>query len=171
MISLGLMVGRLCFSSLFHHFGNAAGTSLAVAIIGFSIFRFSLTHIVWLMMLSFFILGGANGVQNALIASFMMKAIQKKQRNSQMPAYLFIIQTSVCIGFISADFVHVHHTQSTLFIIGIATMITGILSFILNRVLCKKRNASSTPHRTDNCVFCQNRNAAIDKMIRIKRCP
>lgn len=52
------MVGRLCFSSLFHHFGNAAGTSLAVAIIGFSIFRFSLTHIVWLMMLSFFILGG-----------------------------------------------------------------------------------------------------------------
>lgn len=88
-----------------------------------------------------------------------------------MPAYLFIIQTSVCIGFISADFVHVHHTQSTLFIIGIATMITGILSFILNRVLCKKRNASSTPHRTDNCVFCQNRDAAIDKMIRIKRCP
>ncbi|WP_375667224.1 MFS transporter, partial [Bartonella sp. CL435QHHD] len=74
MLSLGLVVGPLCFSSLFHRFGNAAGASLAAAIIGFAIFCFSLTHIVWLMMLSFFILGGANGVQNALMASFMMKA-------------------------------------------------------------------------------------------------
>ncbi|WP_375608799.1 MULTISPECIES: MFS transporter [unclassified Bartonella] len=138
MISLGLVVGPLCFSSLFHRFGNAAGASLAATIIGFAIFCFSLTHIVWLMMLSFFILGGANGVQNALMASFMMKAIQKEQRNSQMPAYIFIIQTAVCIGFISAGFVKVHHTQYTLLIIGIATMITGILGFTLNRALQKK---------------------------------
>ncbi|WP_273755443.1 MFS transporter [Bartonella sp. MM73XJBT.G] len=138
MLSLGLVVGPLCFSSLFHHFGNAAGASLAAATIGFAIFCFSLTHIVWLMMLSFFILGGANGVQNALMASFMMKAIQKEQRNSQMPAYIFIIQTAVCIGFISAGFVKVHHTQYTLLIIGIATMIAGILGFIVNNALQKK---------------------------------
>ncbi|MGF7158002.1 MFS transporter [Bartonella heixiaziensis] len=138
MVSLGLVVGPLCFSSLFHRFGNAAGASLAAAIIGFAIFCFSLTQLIWLMMLSFFILGSANGVQNALMASFMMKAIQKEQRNSQMPAYLFIIQTSVCLGFIGAGFVHVHHTQSTLFIIGIATMIAGMLGFILNSAVQKK---------------------------------
>ncbi|WP_375643746.1 MULTISPECIES: MFS transporter, partial [unclassified Bartonella] len=118
MISLGLVVGPLCFSSLFHRFGNAAGASLAATTIGLAIFCFSLTHIVWLMMLSFFILGGANGVQNALMASFMMKAIQKEHRNNQMPAYIFIIQTAVCLGFLGAGFVKVHHTQSTLFIIG-----------------------------------------------------
>ncbi|WP_375673543.1 MFS transporter [Bartonella sp. TS82HLJMH] len=138
MVSLGLVVGPLCFSSLFHRFGNAAGASLAAAIIGFAIFCFSLTQLIWLMMLSFFILGSANGVQNALMASFMMKAIQKEKRNSQMPAYLFIIQTSVCLGFIGAGFVHVHHTQSTLFIIGITTMIAGILGFILNSAVQKK---------------------------------
>ncbi len=143
MISLGLVVGPLCFSSLFHRFGNAAGASLAAAIIGFSIFCFSLTQLVWLMMLSFFILGAANGVQNALMASFMMKAIQKEHRNNQMPAYIFIIQTSVCIGFIGAGFVHVHHTQSTLFIIGIATMIAGILGFILNSAVQKKEQRES----------------------------
>ncbi|WP_375630544.1 MULTISPECIES: MFS transporter [unclassified Bartonella] len=139
MLSLGLVVGPLCFSSLFHRFGNAAGASLAAAIIGFAIFCFSLTHIVWLMMLSFFILGGANGVQNALMASFMMKAIQKEHRNNQMPAYIFIIQTAVCLGFLGAGFVKVHHTQSTLFIIGIATMITGILGFIVNSAVQKKQ--------------------------------
>ncbi|WP_375674415.1 MFS transporter [Bartonella sp. CL100XZDX] len=138
MLSLGLVVGPLCFSSLFHRFGNAAGASLAAAIIGFAIFCFSLTNFTWLMMLSFFILGSANGVQNALMASFMMKAIQKEHRNNQMPAYIFIIQTAVCIGFLGAGFVHVHHTQSTLFIIGIATMIAGILGFILNSAVQKK---------------------------------
>ncbi|WP_208438246.1 MFS transporter [Bartonella taylorii] len=143
MISLGLVVGPLCFSSIFHRFGNAAGASLAATTIGFGIFCFSLTHIVWLMMLSFFILGAANGVQNALMASFMMKAIQKEHRNNQMPAYIFIIQTSVCLGFIGAGFVHVHHTQSTLFIIGIATMIAGILGFILNSAVQKKEQRES----------------------------
>ncbi|WP_208434698.1 MFS transporter [Bartonella taylorii] len=138
MISLGLVVGPLCFSNFFHHFGNAAGASLAAAIIGFAIFCFSLTQLIWLMMLSFFILGSANGVQNALMASFMMKTIQKEHRNNQMPAYIFIIQTSVCLGFIGAGFVHVHHTQSTLFIIGIATIIAGILGFILNSAVQKK---------------------------------
>nr|WP_275064706.1 MFS transporter [Bartonella sp. AU55XJBT] len=138
MISLGLVVGPLCFSSLFHRFGNAAGASLAAATIGFAIFCFSLTNFTWFMMFSFFILGSANGVQNALMASFMMKAIPKEQRNSQMPAYIFIIQTAVCIGFISAGFVKVHHTQYTLLIISIATMITGILGFIVNIALYKK---------------------------------
>ncbi|WP_273760763.1 MFS transporter [Bartonella sp. ML70XJBT.G] len=138
MSSLGLVVGPLCFSSLFHRLGNAAGASLAAATIGFGIFCLSLTQLIWLMMLSSFIRGGANGVQNALMASFMMKAIQKEQRNSQMPAYIFIIQTAVCIGFISAGFVKVHHTQYTLLIISIATMITGILGFIVNRALQKK---------------------------------
>ncbi len=90
------------------------------------------------MMFSFFILGSANGVQNALMASFMMKAIPKEQRNNQMPAYIFIIQTAVCIDFVSAGFVKVHHTQYTLLIIGIATMITGILGFIINSAMQKK---------------------------------
>ncbi len=138
MVSLGLVVGPLCFSSLFHHFGNAAGASLAATVIGFGIFCFSLTHIVWLMMLSLFILGIANGVQNVLMASFMIKAIPKEHRNSQIPAYIFIIQTSICIGFLGAGFVQVHHTQNTLFIIGIATMITGILGFVLNSIVQKK---------------------------------
>ncbi|WP_375701256.1 MFS transporter [Bartonella sp. AA81SXKL] len=138
MLSLGLVVGPLCFSSFFHRFGNAAGASLAATTIGLAIFCFSLTHIVWLMMLSFFILGGANGVQNALMASFMMKAIQKEHRNNQMPAYIFIIQTAVCLGFLGAGFVKVHHTQYTLFIIGIATMIAGLLGFTLNRAMQKK---------------------------------
>ncbi len=139
MISLGLVVGPLCFSSLFHHFGNAAGASLAATIIGFGVFCFSLTDMVWLMMLSFFILGSANGVQNALMASFMMKAIRKEDRNNQMPAYIFIIQISVSIGFIAAGFVSVHHTQSTLLLIGIATMLAGMLGFIFNSTGQKTR--------------------------------
>lgn len=55
-----------------------------------------------------------------------------------MSAYIFIIQTAVCISFISAVFVKMHHTQYTLLIIDIATMITGILSFIVNNVIQNK---------------------------------
>ncbi|PIT68160.1 MFS transporter [Bartonella tribocorum] len=138
MASFGLVIGPLCFSSLFHRLGNAAGASLAAATIGFAIFCLSLTPLIWLMMLSSFLRGSANGMQNALMASFMMKVIPKEQRNNQMPAYIFILQTAVCIGFISAGFVKVHHTQYTLLIISIITMITGILGFIINSALQKK---------------------------------
>ncbi|UNE54859.1 MFS transporter [Bartonella machadoae] len=138
MVSLGLVVGPLCFSSLFNRFGNAAGASLSATIIGFGVFCFSLTDFVWLMMVSFFILGAANGVQNALMASFMMKAIAKEHRNNQMPAYVFILQTSVCIGFIGAGFIRVHDTQNTLLAIGIATMVVGTLGFVLNSTVQKR---------------------------------
>lgn len=132
MLSIGLIFGPIGLSGMFARFGDAAGASLAAGIIGVGIVWVALSDVAWAIMCATFLIGAANGVQNALMGSFMMKAIDPKHRSGRMPAYVLCIQISVFIGFIGAGLVSTSHVVNALISVGIATAIIGGCGFLLN---------------------------------------
>ncbi|WP_043288676.1 MFS transporter [Paraburkholderia oxyphila] len=132
MLSIGLIFGPVTFSGIFSRFGDAAGASFAAGLIGLGILWLSLTNVIWIIVCATFLIGSANGIQNALMASFMMKAIDPQRRVSQMPAYVFCIQLSVFLGFIGAGLISTSNFGEALRIIGISTTIIGTCGFGIN---------------------------------------
>jgi len=131
-LSIGLIVGPLTLGAAIGKLGDAAGASLAAGVIGLGILGLAFSLSELLMIAMTFLIGVANGVQNALMGSFMMKAVEKTRRFSQMPAYVLSLQTSVFIGFISAGFVRNEDTATALAAIGVITAIVGIVGLALN---------------------------------------
>ncbi len=131
-LSVGLIVGPVLFAGLFARRGDAAGASIAASLIGAGILWLALSDAAWSLMCATFLIGSANGIQNALTASFMMKAIDPQRRVNLMPAYLFCIQTSVFLGFLSAGMISTAHVSMALMIVGVATAIIGACGIALN---------------------------------------
>ncbi|MBR8129784.1 MFS transporter [Burkholderia ambifaria] len=131
-LSVGLIVGPVLFAGLFARRGDAAGASIAASLIGAAILWLALSDAAWSLMCATFLIGSANGIQNALTASFMMKAIDPQRRVNLMPAYLFCIQTSVFLGFLSAGMISTAHVSMALVIVGVATAIIGACGIALN---------------------------------------
>ncbi|WAS57467.1 MFS transporter [Burkholderia ambifaria] len=131
-LSVGLIVGPVLFAGLFARRGDAAGASTAATLIGAGILWLALSDAAWTIMCATFLIGSANGIQNALTASFMMKAIDPQRRVNLMPAYLFCIQTSVFLGFLSAGMISTTHVSMALVIVGVATAIIGACGIALN---------------------------------------
>ncbi|MFP3502639.1 MFS transporter [Burkholderia sp. SIMBA_062] len=131
-LSVGLIVGPVLFAGLFARRGDAAGASIAASIIGAGILWLALSDAAWTMMCATFLIGSANGIQNALTASFMMKTIDPQRRVNLMPAYIFCIQTSVFLGFLSAGMISTAHVSMALMIVGVATAIIGACGIALN---------------------------------------
>ncbi|RQR40596.1 MULTISPECIES: MFS transporter [unclassified Burkholderia] len=131
-LSVGLIVGPVIFAGLFARRGDAAGASIAASVIGAGILWLALSDAAWLIMCAAFLIGSANGIQNALTASFMMKAIDPQRRVDLMPAYIFCIQTSVFLGFLSAGMISTAHVSMALVVVGVATAIIGACGIALN---------------------------------------
>lgn len=131
-LSVGLIFGPVVFSGTLARFGDAAGASVAASIIGFGILWLALSDAAWIIMCTTFLIGAANGIQNALTASFVMKAIDPLRRVSLMPAYVFCLQTSVFFGFLSAGMISTAHVSKALMAVGVATAIIGACGFALN---------------------------------------
>jgi len=131
-LSVGLIVGPVLFAGLFARRGDAAGASIAASLIGAGILWLALSDAALAIMCATFLIGSANGIQNALTASFMMKAIDPQRRVDLMPAYLFCIQTSVFLGFLSAGMISTAHVSMALVIVGVATAIIGACGIALN---------------------------------------
>ncbi|VVE55922.1 hypothetical protein PHO31112_05041 [Pandoraea horticolens] len=131
-LSFGLIVGPVSFSGIFARLGDAAGASIAASIIGFGILWLALSDVAWIMTCATFLIGSANGIQNALTASFMMKAIDPQRRVNLMPAYIFCIQASVFLGFLCAGMISTAHVSTALMAVGVATGIIGACGFALN---------------------------------------
>lgn len=131
-LSIGLILGPVALSGIFARFGDAAGASIAASIIGLGILWVALTNVAWCIMCATFVIGAANGIQNALMASFMMKAIDPQRRINHMPAYVFCIQTAVLLGFMSAGLINISHVSNALMAVGVATAIVGGCGFALN---------------------------------------
>lgn len=132
MMSIGLILGSLILSAPFSRLGDAAGASVAAAVIGLGIFCLAHTTLLWNLMATTFVIGVANGVQNTLMSSFMMKAINKERRIFQMPGYILMIQTAVFIGFASAGFIKIQQISIALGFIGMITIIVGLCGFAVN---------------------------------------
>ncbi|EYS94616.1 MFS transporter [Bartonella bacilliformis] len=141
--SIGLVVGPLLFTGFFKPLGEAPGACLAAAGIGTGIFCLSLTSNIWVIIISSLLIGISNGVQNTLMATFMMNNIKKDERKQQMPAYIFIVQSSVLAGFFSAGFIALDYIQISLTIIGIMTILAGCTGIIANLYQQKFRPKSS----------------------------
>ncbi|MCW5258404.1 MFS transporter [Verminephrobacter aporrectodeae subsp. tuberculatae] len=131
-ISVGLIIGPLLLSGLFGRLGDAIGASAAATIIGLGIILLATANVVWSIMLSALLIGAANGIQNTLMSSFMMKAIDKDHCFNQIPAYFFSLQCAVCVGFIAARFIGNRVVSDALLAIGIASMIAGSVGVIIN---------------------------------------
>ena len=131
-LSVGLIVGPVIFTGLFARHGDAAGASVAASIIGAGILWLALSDAVWIIMCATFLIGSANGIQNALTASFMMKAIDPQQRINLMPAYVFCVQTAVFLGFLSAGMIDTAHVSTVLVGAGVATAMIGACGVALN---------------------------------------
>jgi MFS family permease len=131
-LSIGLILGPVALSGILARFGDAAGASIAAGIIGVGILWLSLTNVIWIIVCVTFLIGAANGIQNALVASFMMKVIEPKRLVNHMPAYVFCIQISVFLGFIGAGLINASNAGKALEFIGIATAVIGICGFGLN---------------------------------------
>lgn len=131
-LSVGLIAGPICFSGVFARLGDAPGASMAAGIIGVGILWLALSDKAWTITCAAFLIGSANGIQNALTASFMMKATDPQRRFNLMPAYLFSIQASVFLGFLSAGMISAVHVNAALMTIGVVTGIIGTCGFVLN---------------------------------------
>ncbi|OJY22609.1 MFS transporter [Pandoraea sp. XJJ-1] len=131
-LSVGLIVGPVLFSGMLARFGDAAGASIAASVIGFGILWLALSDTAWIIMCATFLIGSANGIQNTLTASFMMKAIDPQRRVNLMPAYLFCIQSSVFLGFLSAGMISTAHVSTALLAAGVAAAIVGACGLALN---------------------------------------
>lgn len=131
-LSAGLIVGPVIFSAMLARFGDAAGASIAASIIGFGILWLALSDTAWIIMCATFLIGSANGSQNVLTTSFMMKAIDPQRRINLMPTYLFCIQTSVFLGFLNAGMISTMHVSIALMAVGVVTAIIGACGFALN---------------------------------------
>ncbi|MFJ2992380.1 MFS transporter [Pandoraea sp. NPDC087047] len=131
-LSVGLIVGPVVFSGMLARLGDAAGASVAASIIGLGILWLALSDAAWIIMCAAFLIGSANGIQNALTASFMMKAIDPQRRVNLMPAYIFCVQTSVFLGFLGAGVVSTVNVSMALSAVGVATAIIGACGFALN---------------------------------------
>ncbi|WP_244427059.1 MFS transporter [Bartonella rattaustraliani] len=131
-VSVGLVLGPLLFAELFKRFGYAPCACFAATLIGLGVFCLASTINVKFMFLSALLIGIANGVQNTLMASFMMQHIPQGLCKQQMPAYIFILQTSVLVGFIGGGFIDIIYIQTALIGIGIISMSAGMIGAMVN---------------------------------------
>lgn len=143
-LSTGLVIGPIMFAGVVGKLGEAAGASVAAAAIGVGIVAVGSAHAQWQLMAAAFLIGIANGVQNALMAGFVIQRIDAKNRAHQMPAYVLILQTTVFIGFVCAALIKVDQAGTTLLIIGAITIIVGTIGAIFNRTNKEQPSVEST---------------------------
>lgn len=132
-LSCGLVLAPLTIARVFSRLGDAAGAAAAAGLIGAGICWLAMGNEIWSIAFAAFIIGSANGVQNTLMANFIMKRIDKGCRVNQMPAYMLIVQVSVLIGFIGVSFMQdIRRAESYLLIIGAIALAVGACGFFIN---------------------------------------
>lgn len=132
-VGVGLVIGPLTIANLAKQIGEASGASIAASIIGLGIAAIGAFAESWALVLSAFVIGVANGAQNALMSSFMMKRICSERRPYQLPAYVLLIQSAVLAGYLSANLAPSTDTGFTLLGIGITAFAVGLIGAIVNR--------------------------------------
>lgn len=131
-LSAGLVVGPILIAGFAGRLGEAAGASAAAAAIGLGIVIVGSAQLAWQLVVVAACIGIANGVQNALMAGYMIKRIDPTRRAFQMPAYIMIIQITVFLGFIGAAFIRVDQAGAALVTVGTVAALAGTLGALSN---------------------------------------
>jgi len=132
-LSIGLVLGPILFAKTVGRIGARAGASLAAAVIGAAIVALGAVSAPWQLIVAAVIVGIANGVQNALMAGFIMKAVDAGHRARRMPAYVLILQSTVFSGFIAAGFIHISAAGAALIAVGVIAVVAGSAGVAVNR--------------------------------------
>ena len=132
-LSAGLVLGPALFAGFVSRLGDATGASVGAAVIGAGIVAIGAANVYWYLVVAAAVIGIANGVQNALMGSFIIKRVEPARRAFQMPAYVLILQTTVFLGFLGAAFINVHAAGRTLVVVGLVAAVAGTLGAIVNR--------------------------------------
>jgi len=132
-LSAGLVLGPALFSGFVSRLGDAAGASVGAAVIGGGVVAIGAADVHWQLVAAAAVIGIANGVQNALMGSFIIKRVDPARRASQMPAYVLLLQTTVLVGFLGAAFIDVHAAGRTLIAVGLVAAVAGTVGALVNR--------------------------------------
>lgn len=132
LLSLGLVLGPLALASFAEKRGASFGACISASVIGFCVFLTGASQSVFWLSCVLFILGVANGIQNTLMSTFIMKVVPKEQRNQLIPTYMLVVQLSVLAGFLIGGIVPMKHVEVLLLISGIIAVIAGIIGARLN---------------------------------------
>ncbi|WP_156968355.1 MFS transporter [Cellulomonas bogoriensis] len=131
-LSVGLVAGPLLLAKHAGRFGEPAGASLAAAVIGVAIAGLGVAQTAWQLVVAALVVGIANGVQNTLMAGFLMKQVRAEYRPHRMPSYVLILQSTVFAGFIGAGFIDVTAAGTALVAVGLVAMGAGTLGAVAN---------------------------------------
>lgn len=143
-LSLGLVVGPLALASRAEKYGVASMSCTSAAIIGLCLVGAGVSQAPLWLCIILFILGSANGVQNTLMSTFVMKVVPASQRVVMMPLYMAIVQASVLAGFLIGGVVPIHWARFLLMVAGGVAAIAGMLGAIWNVVADKTERCEPT---------------------------
>lgn len=132
-LSIGLLIGPIFLSRIFSKLGLSMGSCTCAAIIGGCMFFLSLSNVFYFSIFILFILGLANGVQNSLMATFIMEYIPDEKLNSGLSAYSLFLQFFVMIGLLTAGFIKPENAILFLTYTGIIVFFVGAISAIVNK--------------------------------------
>lgn len=131
-LSFGLVIGPIALASMVQKCGIGFGACVCAAIIGLCLVLVGVHQApVWLFAV-LLVLGLANGIQNTLMSTFVMKAVPEHKRNEWMPTYMFIVQSSVLAGFIIGGLVPAQHAKLLLVVAGGIASIAGLIGAMGN---------------------------------------
>lgn len=132
LTSIGLVGGPFFFSSLFSKRGESFGVCMAALLMGLCIAATSFFESLVGLSLISLMLGIANGLQNTLMWTFLMKTMAKDQKSKIIPVYILILQVAVLIGFSISSIVSVTETKLFLLMSGLTSFLFGGFGAALN---------------------------------------
>lgn len=131
-VSFGLVLGPLWLTHFAQKNGLGFGACVCATIIGLCLVSIGIYQKPAWLFCVLLLLGLANGVQNTLMATFVMKAVPEEKRKVWMPMYLFIVQAAVLAGFMIGGQVPVEHARLLLIVAGGVASIAGLVGAIGN---------------------------------------
>ncbi|MEE1751537.1 MFS transporter [Streptomyces sp. SP18CS02] len=132
-LSVGLVLGPLLLAGWFERFGEPAGAALAATAIGGALVAMGAGARFWWLAGAALVAGLANGVQNTLMSTYVMKVVPADKREQYMPAYVLILQSCVLTGFLAAGLFQVQQSATVLFTAGCVAGAAGVTGAVMNR--------------------------------------
>lgn len=138
MMSVGLLISPIMFSSLFGKIGKVSGAYLGAVLMGIGMLGFGLVGMVQpnlvalLLWLSGLLIGIGNGIQNTLMSAFMLEFCGDYSKQI-MPHYILTLQTCVLIGFGLTLIISETLILPILWLFGIIVLLCGLMGALINR--------------------------------------
>ncbi|KNE83152.1 hypothetical protein ADZ36_07120 [Streptomyces fradiae] len=134
-LSVGLVLGPLLLTEWLGRFGEPTGAALSATVIGGALVGLGMGTGFWWLMGGALVAGLANGAQNTLMSTYLMRIVPADRRKQYVPAYVLIMQSCVLTGFLTAGLFQVRHSAVVLIGAGCVAGVAGVVGAFANRGL------------------------------------